>query len=214
MVILILAALAGVSYYLLAPPLHELVLTGIVTTDEVIVSPEIQGRVGALVRQGRRHGHQRRIAGADPAPELAGGRGVFTPAASSSPPPTSAQAQADLENARLNFERIEGFTATTSSRCRPTTRRGRLTIPPRRGSNPLNSQIQAAARAEGKGAGATGLHRNPRAHRRHRGHARRVAGRGGQSRPGHRHADQSRTIFGCAPTWRRPTSTGSTWATS
>jgi multidrug resistance efflux pump len=48
------AALVAAAVYILATrPGHELILTGIVTTDEVIVSPEIQGRLQrVLVRQG------------------------------------------------------------------------------------------------------------------------------------------------------------------
>jgi HlyD family secretion protein len=51
--ILIVAAMAlGVGlYYLLAGRSHQIVLTGIVTTDEVIVSPEIQGRLQRLLVQ-------------------------------------------------------------------------------------------------------------------------------------------------------------------
>jgi HlyD family secretion protein len=40
-------------YYIVVRPTREIVLTGIVTTDEVIVSPEIQGRLDkVLVREG------------------------------------------------------------------------------------------------------------------------------------------------------------------
>lgn len=54
------ALLAGGAYYAAAGRTHELVLTGIVTTDAVIVSPEVQGRLqellvqeGDVVRQGQ-----------------------------------------------------------------------------------------------------------------------------------------------------------------
>jgi HlyD family secretion protein len=48
--LLIAAALvAGAVYYALAAPVRDLVLTGIVTTDDVIVSSEVQGRLQELL---------------------------------------------------------------------------------------------------------------------------------------------------------------------
>ena len=47
LILLVLAA-AGVIYYLVTRRPNQIVLTGIVTTDEVIVSPEIQGRIEHL----------------------------------------------------------------------------------------------------------------------------------------------------------------------
>jgi len=50
--LLLLAAAAivgGVLYYALAARVHDLVLTGIVTTDDVIVSSEVQGRLQELL---------------------------------------------------------------------------------------------------------------------------------------------------------------------
>lgn len=46
--VLLLLALAGVIYALAQRPSHDIVLTGIVSTDEVIVSPQIQGRIDRL----------------------------------------------------------------------------------------------------------------------------------------------------------------------
>src|SRR5215831_1899061 len=46
--ILVLAAAAGAYVWLHAPP-AVLVLTGIVTTDEVIVSPQVAGQIGQLL---------------------------------------------------------------------------------------------------------------------------------------------------------------------
>ena len=48
-IILVLAAVAGGIYYAMTRTPAEIVLTGIVTTDEVIVSPEIQGRLQQLL---------------------------------------------------------------------------------------------------------------------------------------------------------------------
>ncbi len=47
--IIAVALLVGGIFYLLAGRAREIVLTGIVTTDEVIVSPEIQGRLQQLL---------------------------------------------------------------------------------------------------------------------------------------------------------------------
>lgn len=48
-VLLILAVIAGALYLKLRTPAGDLVLTGIVTTDEVIVSSQIAGRMGELL---------------------------------------------------------------------------------------------------------------------------------------------------------------------
>ena len=53
LIILIAAVLAIGSYFLFHPGRREIVLTGIVATDEVIVAPQIQGRLQQLlVREG------------------------------------------------------------------------------------------------------------------------------------------------------------------
>ena len=53
LLILIAVVLAIGLYFILRPGRREIVLTGMVTTDEVIVAPEIQGRLQQLlVREG------------------------------------------------------------------------------------------------------------------------------------------------------------------
>jgi HlyD family secretion protein len=47
--IIVLLLLAGGAWYLLGNRAHDIVITGIVTTDDVIVSPEIQGRIQQLL---------------------------------------------------------------------------------------------------------------------------------------------------------------------
>ena len=47
--ILVLAVLAAGIYFAATRSPRRLVLTGVVTTDEVIVSPEIQGRLEQLL---------------------------------------------------------------------------------------------------------------------------------------------------------------------
>src|ERR1700690_3063794 len=49
LVIALVAGLAGGLYYAVTRSARELVLTGIVTTDDVIVSSEVQGRLQALL---------------------------------------------------------------------------------------------------------------------------------------------------------------------
>ena len=48
-IILLVAVIAVAVWYLLAHSKREIVLTGLVTTDEVIVSSEIQGRLQELL---------------------------------------------------------------------------------------------------------------------------------------------------------------------
>ena len=47
--LLILAVVAAAVYYVVSRRARQIVLTGLVTTDEVIVSPEIQGRLQRLL---------------------------------------------------------------------------------------------------------------------------------------------------------------------
>ena len=106
--LLVLAAAAGGVAYTLTRPPGAIVLTGIVTTDEVIVSPQIQGRLQQLlVREGDAVTNGQLLAVIQPQEQQAN-MAFFT---SSQQQTTAdlAQAQADLENARLNFERIQGL---------------------------------------------------------------------------------------------------------
>jgi HlyD family secretion protein len=106
--ILILALLGGGIYYATTRPATAIVLTGIVTTDEVIVSSEIQGRLeqmlvregdvvtnGQLLAQIKREQWQADMA--------------YYASSEQQSSADLAQAQADAENARLNFERIRGL---------------------------------------------------------------------------------------------------------
>lgn len=106
--LLVLTAVAGGVAYTLTRPPGAIVLTGIVTTDEVIVSPQIQGRLQELlVREGDAVTNGQLLAVIQPQEQQAN-MAFFT---SSQQQTTAdlAQAEADLENARLNFERIQGL---------------------------------------------------------------------------------------------------------
>ena len=120
--ILVLAAVAGGVAYTLTRPPGAIVLTGIVTTDEVIVSPQIQGRLQQLlVKEGDAVTNGQLLAVIQPqeqqanmaffissqqqtTADLAQAKAGFAQAQAD-----FAQAQADLENSRLNFERISGL---------------------------------------------------------------------------------------------------------
>jgi HlyD family secretion protein len=135
--------LAAVIYFVAVRPAREIVLTGIVTTDEVIVSPQIEGRLQqVLVREGdvvtngellaliqpqteqadmlfyenteRSSASQMAQAEADLRFQESQTSNQVTQAEANL---ASAQAQtteaaADLENARLNFERQENLHQT------------------------------------------------------------------------------------------------------
>ena len=108
LILLVLAAVAGWAGYTLTRPPGEIVLTGIVTTDEVIVSPEIQGRLQQLfVREGDTVTNGELLAVIQPQEQEA--NMAFFASSERQTTADLAQAQADLENARLNFERIQGL---------------------------------------------------------------------------------------------------------
>jgi len=106
--ILILAVLAGGIYYATTRQAQAIVLTGIVTTDEVIVSSEIQGRLQQLlVREGDVVTNGQLLAQIQP--EQWRADMAFYASSEQQSSADLAQAQADFENARLNFERIGGL---------------------------------------------------------------------------------------------------------
>lgn len=83
-------------------------LTGIVTTDAVIVAPEIQGRIQKLnVQQGDTVTNGELLAQIQP--ELWQADMAFYASSQQQSTADLAQAKADLENARSNFERIQGL---------------------------------------------------------------------------------------------------------
>ena len=105
-VVLLLAAVAGGVVYALTRPRGEIVLTGIVTTDEVIVSPEIGGRLQELfVREGDTVTNGELLALIQPQEQEA--NMAFYASSERQSAADLAQAKADLENSRLNFERIQ-----------------------------------------------------------------------------------------------------------
>lgn len=105
--ILVMAAVIAVFVFYNRTP-TEIKLTGVVTTDEVIVSPEIGGKlqklfvdVGDTVTNGELL--------AQIQPELWNADAAFYASSEQQSTYDLVQAQADLENAKLNFQRIAGL---------------------------------------------------------------------------------------------------------
>ena len=111
-IILVLALIAGgVYYYTYATHLGAIVLTGIVTTDEVIVSSQIQGQLQQLlVNEGDVVTRGQLLAQIQP--EQWQADMSFYESSEQQSAADLAQAQADLENTQLNFERMKGLYAT------------------------------------------------------------------------------------------------------
>jgi RND family efflux transporter MFP subunit len=108
LIVLVLTLVAGGIYYALTRTAAKIVLTGIITTDEVIVSPEIQGRLQQLfVREGDTVTNGELLALIQPETQQADVR--FYASGEQQAAADLAQAQADSENARLNFERLGGL---------------------------------------------------------------------------------------------------------
>jgi RND family efflux transporter MFP subunit len=107
-ILVLLVAIAVILYFVFNRPPSEIDITGVVTTDEVIVSPEIEGRIEQLlVNQGDSVTNGQLLASIQP--ELWNADAAFYASSEQQSTYTLAQAQADLENARLNFNRIQGL---------------------------------------------------------------------------------------------------------
>ncbi|MGH8023804.1 MAG: efflux RND transporter periplasmic adaptor subunit [Limisphaerales bacterium] len=101
------AIIIAVGLALNRPP-RQIVLTGVVATDEVIVSPEITGQIQRLiVNQGDTVTNGQLIA--QMAPQLWRADAAFYSSSEQASSYDLVQAQAELENARLNFQRIRGL---------------------------------------------------------------------------------------------------------
>ena len=106
--ILILAAVAGGSYYATTRPPGTIILTGIVTTDEVIVGPEIQGRLQQLfVKEGNMVTNGELLGVIQPQEQQADV--AFYANSEQQYSAQVTQAKADLENARLTYQREEAL---------------------------------------------------------------------------------------------------------
>ncbi len=107
-VIVILAVVAGGIYCAVTRPSKAIVLTGIVTTDEVIVGPEIQGRLQQLfVKEGDVVTNGELLGVIQPQEQQADV--AFYERSEQQYAAQVNQAKADLENARLTYEREEAL---------------------------------------------------------------------------------------------------------
>ncbi len=103
---IVVVIVAVTAYYFCTRPTHEIVLTGVVTTDEVIVSPEIEGRIEQLyVAEGDAVTNGQLLARIQP--EQWRADVDFYASSEQQSTASLSMAKADLENARLNFERIQ-----------------------------------------------------------------------------------------------------------
>jgi HlyD family secretion protein len=104
--ILLLAIVAGGIYYAATRQPREITLTGIVTTDEVIVAPEIQGRLEQLlVKEGDLVSSGQLLAVIGPKEMQADAN--YYASTDQQFAAQVAQSEADLEFARLTYERDE-----------------------------------------------------------------------------------------------------------
>jgi HlyD family secretion protein len=106
--ILTLLGVAGGIYYAATRQPAEIILTGIVTTDEVIVSSEIQGRLQQLlVKEGDLVTNGELLGIIQPQEQQADV--AFYASSEQQYAAQVAQAKADLENARLTYQREEAL---------------------------------------------------------------------------------------------------------
>jgi len=105
-VVLILAVAGGGIYYATKRQSGQIILTGIVTTDEVIVSAEIQGRLQQLlVKEGDTVTSHELLAVIQPQEQMADV--AYYSSSQQQLADQVAQAEADLENALLVYQRDE-----------------------------------------------------------------------------------------------------------
>jgi HlyD family secretion protein len=106
-VLILVAAASGIYFATMRQP-GEIILTGIVTTDEVIISSEVQGRLQQLfVKEGDVVTNGELLALIQPETQQADV--AFYASSEQQSSAELMQARADSENARLNFERIENL---------------------------------------------------------------------------------------------------------
>jgi HlyD family secretion protein len=107
-VMLLLLVVAGIIFYTAIRSPQEIVLTGIVTTDEVIVGPEIQGRLQQLfVKEGDAVTNGELLGVIQPQEQQA--EMAFYASSEQQSSAQVAQAKADLENALLTYQREEAL---------------------------------------------------------------------------------------------------------
>src|SRR5215469_555077 len=107
-IFIVIVAVGVALYFVFSRPPTEITITGVVTTDEVIVSPEIGGRLEKLfVAEGDTVTNGQLVAQIHP--DLWDADASFYASSEQQSTYDLAQAKADLENSRLNFKRISGL---------------------------------------------------------------------------------------------------------
>jgi HlyD family secretion protein len=102
--ILLIALLAAGAFFALRRPPAEITLTGMVTTDEVVISSQIQGRLQRLnVKEGETVTNGELLGTIQPQEQLADV--AFYTSTEQQVAAQTTQAKADLENARLVYQR-------------------------------------------------------------------------------------------------------------
>jgi RND family efflux transporter MFP subunit len=106
--IILLAIIGGAIYYGMRPPSGDIVLTGIVTTDDVTVSPEIRGKlVQLLVKQGDEVKAGQQLGEIQPQEQMADV--AFYSSSHQEDLAQMKQAEAELEYAQLTFNRDQAL---------------------------------------------------------------------------------------------------------
>src|SRR5208283_5050165 len=102
LILLLVLAIGGGVYYATRPDSRKITLAGIVTTDELIVSPEIRGRLQQLlVKEGDTVSAGQLLAVIQPQEQLADL--AYFSSNNQQSAAQVVQAKADLEFARLNY---------------------------------------------------------------------------------------------------------------
>jgi RND family efflux transporter MFP subunit len=147
--IVILAAIAAGLYYTTVHHPHDIVLTGIVTTDEVIVSSEIQGRLQHLfVQEGDTVTNGELLAVIQPQEWQADLE--FYASSEKQAVALLAQAKADLENAQLTYQREKDLYATGADSAQAYDTARTTCDAAKARVDALNRQIQAARAQQDK----------------------------------------------------------------
>ncbi len=165
---MILAVVGGGIYYAAMRQPGEIILTGIVTTDEVIVSSEIQGRLQQLLVKEGDAVTKGELLGVIQPQEQQADVAYYASSRAAIMPLKSRRRKADLENARLTYER-EGPLYKQHAVSAQDYDQARTAYDGADGARRIAEETNRGRRgAEGQGEGATGLHENRRADRRHR----------------------------------------------
>ena len=188
--LLFIAAAVCAVYYATRPLSGQIILTGIVTTDEVTVSPQMRGLLQQLlVKQGDNVKSGQLLAVIQPEEQLADV--AYYEGNHQQSAAEVAQAQADLEFAQLTLQRDEILSKTKAVSAQDFDQARTNFAAAKARVDAMDKQNQAAGAQKDKAMVQLGYTKIVAPVRCGRRHAHRPAGRGRQHRPAHRHADRS-----------------------